>query len=173
MTGNLKPGDGGLIQRPGLMSSHMPKVRRVMGGNPTPNVNAAAVEADPDALAKPIGDLTAAIRRMVPRVLSCELKQLDANGQATGQYRVPFQSLSFLSESSATLTVTSSAPGAGAPGPGPGTGRVPAGAFVVLNLSGYVWTIYGGNPGDLVTVQAFALPQIPHTAGGAIDGGGA
>lgn len=36
---------------------------------------------------------------------------------------------------------------------------------VTVNLSGYGWTIYGGIPGELVTVQALTRPVIPSSSG--------
>lgn len=35
------------------------------------------------------------------------------------------------------------------------------GGHLNTNMKGYAWTLYGGNPGDLVTVQAFAKPLPP------------
>jgi hypothetical protein len=167
MTRNTSPeglADGGMIQRPGARSAHMPKVDRWMGGRQRPQEPNAAALTYGEEIAKAVGDLRAAIATLVPRVLGTQLYVLDSNGQATDQYRVPYSSLSIISESAKPLIVTSSPPIGSAPGRGPGVAHMPAETFAVLNLSGNVWTIYGGNAGDIVTVSAYALPQPPAAA---------
>lgn len=162
MTRNLNTPDGAIVTRPGRRMAHMMRAGLVDPKAPrgTLPANAQAVLADPE-LGKAIGDLSNAIRTMVPKVLGTGIYILDANGQATDQYRLPYGCLSLISESANKLTVASSPPQTAAPGKGPGAGRVPANGFAVLNLSGHVWTIYGGIAGELVTVTAYAVPQPP------------
>lgn len=62
--------------------------------------------------------------------------------------------------STAPLTlVAGTASGATAPTQGPGVAVIPANKGSVVNLRGNSLTIWGGNPGDQVTVQAFTQPQ--------------
>ncbi len=60
--------------------------------------------------------------------------------------------------------MTSSTQGAAAPGPGPGAARIPPKCWIVHNLAGYVWTIYGGVAGEIVTVTTFGRAQTPAAA---------
>lgn len=58
------------------------------------------------------------------------------------------------------LTLAAGTPsGATAPTQGPGVAVVPAGKGGVFNLRGNSLTVWGGTPGDVVTVQAFTQPQ--------------
>ncbi len=168
MTRNLNPGpplDGGTITRPGRRQAHMPRVPRLPLTRPAGTEGRAehAVITDP-SLVKALGDLSRVLRRMAPLVLGTEVIALDASGQAARQFRVPFAAVAVLSESAAALIVTSSTPGPGAPGPGPGAGRIPPRCYVVHNLAGYSWTIYGGAANDLVTVTTFGQAQTPAAA---------
>lgn len=113
------------------------------------------------AAIKAIGDLTNAVLSLAPVVLDSSTFQLDANGQATRQFRVPFAAVAVTSGSVARLTIASGPPGAAAPGPSAGAGHVPPLGFAAHNISGRVWTIYGGSAGDLVTVTTFGRPVPP------------
>ena len=126
------------------------------------DVEAAAIAA--------IGDLTAAVRSLAPVVLDVATFQLDANGQATRQYRVPFAAVAVTSGSLLTLTIASGPPQSAAPGSGPGAGQVPALGFAAHNIAGQAWTIYGGNPGEVVTVATFGRPVPPVSESGQITG---
>jgi hypothetical protein len=120
------------------------------------------------ALNTRIGDLGTLLDEMAPRVISTETVVLDANGTATRQYRVPYRSLGVDYFGAATLTVAAAPLAQFAPGPGPGVGKVGPGGFAVLNFRAYEWTLYG-NPGDLITVTAYARPQ---PANGVVNGTG-
>lgn len=124
-------------------------------------------EADA-ALYKAVGDMAAAVRWLTPSVLETSVAVLDANGQATKAFRVPFAALAVTSGSLKQLTVTAAAPAAAVPGPGPGAGQVPALGFAAHNLTGYAWTVYGGNPGDVITVSTFGRPIPPNSESGLI-----
>lgn len=92
--------------------------------------------------------------------------QLDALGQAAEQYRAPFAALAVTSGSAAQLLVSAGPRAVAAPGPGPGVAIVPTLGHITANMKGNAWTIYGGLPGDLVTVQAFSKPMLPIAAVG-------
>ncbi len=138
-----------------------------MSGRWPPRGPGRAGETPPDpwdqmaALAKTVGDLSGAVRRMVPVVLASRLVQLDSSGQAAGTDRVPFQALAITSFSANTLTVAAAPPGAGAPGPGPGVSQIPPRGFRVINAAANAWSVYGGNPGDLICVEEFGQPLPP------------
>lgn len=57
--------------------------------------------------------------------------------------------------------VAGTAGGTAAPANGPGVAVIPAGKGGVFNLRGHSLTIWGGTPGDVVTLQAFTHPQPP------------
>lgn len=125
-------------------------------------------EADA-ALYKAIGDMSAAVRWLTPSVLETSVAVLDANGQATKAFRVPFAALAVTSGSLKQLTVSAAgSTTSGVPGPGPGAGQVPALGFAAHNLSGYAWTVYGGSPGDVITVSTFGRPIPPNSESGLI-----
>lgn len=164
MTRNLNlgpPPDGGIVTRPGGRAAHL----RVPRGNllraPAPaGLNAEALAQGND-LAAIIGDLTRTLDRLAPAgVLGTQTYVLDSSGQATEQYKVPFAALAVDSGSASTLTITNS-PRSTAPPSGPGVAIIKPRAFVLANLKGYAWTIYGGTPGELVTVQALSRPHAP------------
>ena len=95
MTRNTNYPDGGFIDRPGRRAAHMPKIPRLPGTRVegTETRNERSIVTDPTLL-KAIGDLTGALNRMAPGVLGTELIALDASGQATRQFRVPFRAIS-------------------------------------------------------------------------------
>ena len=114
-----------------------------------------------------IGDLSKALEHLAPSVVIGEgLYQLDAAGQAAEQYRAPFAALAVTSTSGFPLIIAAGPKGIAAPGPGPGSSVVPAYGPVSVNMKGNAWTLYGGAPGDLVTVQALARPVAPAAAVG-------
>lgn len=114
-------------------------------------------------LAGAVGDMRALLDRLTPAVLGQETVQLDSNGQAARQYRVPFSALSVDYFGTGNLTVAAQALREGAPGPGPGVAKVGPGGFAVVNFRAYQWSLYGGNPGELVTVNAFGQPVPPNS----------
>lgn len=108
------------------------------------------------------GDWQKALENLAPSVvIGSATYQLDAAGQAVEQYRAPFAALAVTSGSAQQLIVSTGPRGVAAPGPGPGTAIVPNLGHVTVNLRGNAWSIYGGLPGDLVTVQAFSKPMVP------------
>lgn len=133
------------------------------GPAPAPD-HAGAYDRQFAELGQAVGDLTAVITGLAPKVLGSRLVALDANGQAAGNLRVPYQALSVTSFSTSTLTVAAAPLGSSAPGPGPGVCQIPPRGFRVYNARAHAWSIYGGSPGDLVFVEAFALPQPPAAA---------
>lgn len=97
---------------------------------------------------------------IVNQVLSSALYVLDSNGIAGESFVTPYGSVAIANHGTADVTITSGPPQGQAPGRGKGVGRVGAGAFEVINLTGTEWTLYGG-AGGLVTVQTFVRPQPP------------
>lgn len=109
-----------------------------------------------------VGDMTGLLAKLEPgKVADSRTVILDASGQATVQTRLPFQALHVTSHSENLLTITSSTPQANAPTNGPGVGIVGIRGQQTFNMAGYCWSLYGGNPGDQVTVQAFTRPMPP------------
>jgi len=109
-----------------------------------------------------VGDMTKFLRLLEPAVcLDTRTVQLDANGQATAQFRVPFRAVHVTSQSAAALTITASPPAASAPANGPGVAMVHAGGQETFNIGGYAWSIYGGTAGEQVTVQTFSRNLNP------------
>lgn len=109
-----------------------------------------------------VGDLSKVLDELVPRVIGLETVVLDANGTAMRQYRVPFRSLFVDSQSAKVLTVAGMPLQTSAPTAGPGVGFVRIGGAAVLNMRAYQWSIYGGNPGELVTVTVYGMPLPPY-----------
>lgn len=144
--------------------THMPKVPRWDGSRPpvlSPTAQQALrIELD-QQLAGVMGDLTTALRSMVPTVLGSETLVLDANGTASRSYRLPFRSITVTSFSAQKLTVAPSPLQGAAPTLGPGVAIIAPTGYRVCNFSSYVWSIYGGTAGDQVVVEAFAQPQPP------------
>lgn len=146
------------------VATHMPKVPR-WDGSDTPVLSPTAQQAHriqlDEHLASVIGDLTTALRGMVPVVLGSETVVLDANGTASRSYRLPYRSISVTSFSAGKLTVASAPLGSGAPPLGPGIAVIAPQGYRVCNFSAYVWSIYGGTAGEQVVIEAFAEPQPP------------
>jgi hypothetical protein len=117
-----------------------------------------------DELRAAMGDLAGAIRSIVPVVLSSETWILDANGQCSREYRVPFRSVAVWSFSAQRLTIASGPKQSAVPTQGPGVGLVPINGFRVFNIGGHAWAVYGGTPGDAVCVEAYGLPMPPSAA---------
>lgn len=113
-----------------------------------------------------LGDVSRLLGELAPAVLGTRTYKLDANGAATDQYRIPYRCIVIDSQSQAQLTAANMTLQSEAPGIGPGVGFVRPGGFAVHNFRGYSWSVYGGNPGDLIAVTAYATPQDP-AAGGA------
>jgi hypothetical protein len=115
-----------------------------------------------------IGDMSDALKYLTPTpVLGSATYVLNAAGQATEQYRTPFRALAITSASAGQLTLSSSPPQASAPGPGVGSAIILPRGFAVVNMGpGYVWTIYGGSPGEQISVQAFTTPQMAQSVPG-------
>lgn len=110
-----------------------------------------------------VGDLSKVLDELVPRVVGQETIALDANGTATRQFRVPFRSVYVESQSAQVLTVAGMPMQTSPPGTGPGIAHVRPGGAAVANIRAYQWSIWGGTPGDLVTVTVFGHPQPPAT----------
>jgi len=109
-----------------------------------------------------VGDMTRLLARLEPALcLDTRTVQLDASGQATASFHVPFAAVHVTSQSAVALTITASPPGAGAPANGAGVAVVHAAGQETFNISGYTWTIYGGAAGEQVTVQTFTRNVNP------------
>lgn len=108
-----------------------------------------------------IGDLSKLLDELAPKVIGYETVALDANGQATRSYRVPFRAVYVESQSAHLLTVASSPVETDVPVFGPGVGYVKIGGASVLNMRAYTWAIWGGVANELVTVTVFSQPQPP------------
>jgi hypothetical protein len=115
-----------------------------------------------------MGDISGALLAMTPGVLSARTVALDGNGTAAGQERLPYRALAVSSYSARLLTIAAAPLAGSAPGPGPGVSQVQPGGFRVMNASAYAWSIYGGAPGELVTVEAFSRPQPPNADTGTL-----
>lgn len=126
-----------------------------------PNESWAELAGTNKQLAAAVGDLRGVLHALVPQVIGNQTVALDANGQAGGQFRLPYRCLVVDSQSAKVLTVAN-APLGIQPGAGVGIGFVRVGGYSVLNIAGYTWAIYGGNAGELVTVAAYANPQQPY-----------
>jgi hypothetical protein len=132
--------------------------------------------AEPDkwhGIVAAIGDLQQAIAAMSPAVLQTATYLLNAQGQAAEQFRVPYRALSVISLSNLPLTVSSAPLQASAPGPGAGAAVIPARGSATVNLSGNVLSVYGGSPGDVVTVTAYSRPMPPAAAAASLPALGA
>lgn len=126
-----------------------------------PRNQETALAATHERLVTVIGDLSGALVKMAPRVIGVQTVVLDALGTASGQYRLPYQSLFIDSFSASTLTVASMPLQSAAPNAGPGVALVRPGGAAVVNLRSYLWSVYGGTPGERVTITAYANPQPP------------
>lgn len=109
-----------------------------------------------------IGDISTALQAMTPTAVLGEATYLlDSAGGAGDQYRIPFAALHVTSMSGSLLTVAASPRMTGAPRSGPGVALIPPGASRVCHMKGYAWSVYGGSPGEAVTVEAFTRPVPP------------
>lgn len=108
-----------------------------------------------------IGDLSKLLRALSPAVLGAGTYQFTATGQVGEQYRVPFAAVAIASNSQAQLILTADTAKQSGPSSGPGVAIVPPRGFIVANMTGNAWTVYGGNPGDQVTITAFTRPLPP------------
>jgi hypothetical protein len=125
---------------------------------------AHGAQRTPEDLYEAMGDLAGAIRSMVPIVLSSETWALDASGQASREYRVPFRSIAVWSFSAQRLTLTDAPKQTAAPPAGPGVAIIPINGFKLSNLASHAWSIYGGTAGDLICVETYGLPMPPAAA---------
>lgn len=121
-----------------------------------------------DPLAGAVGDLSDALRHLLRGTPTLQTASyvVGASGVVTDTYNVPYAALAVVSLSANPLVLTSAAPGPGSPGPGPGSANVPVRGFAAVNIEGRAWTLYGGNPGDLITVTAFTKPIPPDVTPG-------
>lgn len=108
-----------------------------------------------------VGELAKAMQAMTPAVIGAQTVALDANGSGHAEYRLPYRSVFVDSNSAHLLTVANMPLQSAAPGSGPGVGFVRPGGHALFSFAGYAWSVYGGAPGDLVTVQVFAYPLAP------------
>lgn len=118
----------------------------------------------PEDLYNAMGDLAAAIASMVPVVLSSETWILNAAGQATREYHLPFRSIAVWSYSAQRLTVANAPIQSGPPTNGAGVAIVPINGFKLSNIAGLCWSIYGGTQGDIVCVETYGVPMPPTAA---------
>jgi hypothetical protein len=126
----------------------------------SPTAHQAAQLEALGAIRGALGDMSGLLDRLAPAVIAQKTVQLDANGTATDQFRIPFRSISVDYFGGSTLTVAAAPLGVGAPGPGVGVAKVGPGGFAVCNMRATVVSFYG-LPGDLVTYCCMALPQPP------------
>lgn len=118
-----------------------------------------------------IGDLSDLLRMMLPgSVLGEDTYQLDRFGQAGDQYKIPFAALAISSTSASQLSLCADTLKIGPPPSGPGVAVIPPRGFAVVNMKGYAWSVYGGTPGDQITIQAFTRPQVPIFEAGPLTG---
>ena len=118
-------------------------------------------------MATAVGDLAKVLEHLAPSVvIGSNTFQLDASGQAAEQYRAPYAALTVTSTSAFPLIISAGPKGVAAPGPGPGSAVVPSYGHISVNMKGNAWSLYGGAPGDLVTVQALARPVAPLASSG-------
>lgn len=108
-----------------------------------------------------VGDLTQVMRRMAPFVLGVQTVILDINGQGSVNYRVPYGCVFVDSASTHVLTIANAPLQSAAPGGGPGVAFVRIGGNRLVNFQSNVLSIYGGQAGELVTVEAFGHPLAP------------
>lgn|GEM_PF-3199834 len=135
-----------------------PRKSELPGGNAG---HAGLAGPEPD-WPKAIGDLTDLLRKMLPgSVLGEDTYQLSVLGQAADQYKIPFAALAISSNSASQLFLTADTLKIGPPPSGPGVAVIPPRGFAVVNMKGYAWSVYGGSPGDQITIQAFTRPQPP------------
>jgi hypothetical protein len=137
-----------------------------LGGNCTQALAAQLLDSTEKThkLTGVMGDLTKVLDRMTPVVIGVQTVVLDSVGCATVSYRLPYQSLFVDSASAQLLTVANSPLQTGAPNAGPGVAFVRPGGNAVINFRAYQWSVYGGLPGDKVTVTAFAHPHAAHAS---------
>lgn len=161
------PPDGGEPPSPPRRASHLitRRVQLADRGEATRDPNTADVAARAD-YAKVLGDLARAVRALAPVVLQTETIVLDGSGAVSRQFKVPYSCVAVDSNSAALLTLAAATLGAAAPASGPGVANIKPRSFVVANLSGYAWTLYGGSAGEQVTIQTLGRPQTPLSVAG-------
>lgn len=137
------------------------RLPRLPAGDNASARQAAELGAHLDQLATVIGQLGPMLDELAPGVIATETVVLDANGQATRQFRIPFRSVAIDYWGAALLTVAAAPLAGAAPGPGPGVAKVGPGGFAVVNMRAYQFSLYG-NPGEQVTFTALAKPQPPN-----------
>jgi hypothetical protein len=126
----------------------------------SPTAHQAAVLESLGEIRGALGDMSGLLDRLAPTVIAQKTVQLDANGTAFDQFRIPFRSIGVDYFGAGTLTVSAAPLGVGAPGPGVGIAKVGPGGFAVCNMRSTVVSFYG-SPGDFVTFTAYGLPQAP------------
>ena len=97
---------------------------------------------------------------VVNEILWAGVVQLDANGQHTRSFEVPFAALTLANFGAATLVGVTAPPAAQAPGPGPGQVQVRTNTARTKSLAGTILTLYG-TPGAMVDLTVHANPQPP------------
>lgn len=124
--------------------------RPLPGG--TPDGPVAALEEHMAAARQHLDQIARQLRaRAGPGVLETATITIPASGvYAQDRYRIPYASVAVLNTGAAGLTVTSSPAQDAAPGGGQGTVKIPAGAFLAINLAGSALSIYGA-AGTVVT----------------------
>ena len=120
-------------------------------------------------VADAIGDLSKVMRALSPAVLGSATYQVGPAGNPpTESYARRFEALTIASTSQQYLVLTSDTAKQSAPGSGPGVAIVPPRGFLVAHMTGHAWTVYGGLPGDQITMTAFTRPLPPAMSTGAV-----
>lgn len=115
-----------------------------------------------------VGDMTKLLAKLEPaQVLDTRTVILDGSGQAAAQFRLPFAAVHITSLSQSVLTITAQPSQNNAPTNGAGVGLIGIRAVAAFNIGGYAWNLYGGTPGEQVTVQTFSKTILPSGGPGA------
>lgn len=101
--------------------------------------------------------------QVVNDVLTSELLTLDATGQASREFRVPFGSVTVANPNGSEVILQGGGAQGSPPGGGNGVHAIPSGTQRTINLSHHVLTLYG-TPGARISLEAFTKAQPP-TAG--------
>lgn len=110
------------------------------------------------------GRMTEAISRLhgvvVNNCLTTETLILDAAGQASRDWTVPYGSVAVHNAGPAALTIVNGTPTGSAPVSGIGVVVIPSGAGITANMAGRTLSLYG-SPGAGVILSVFTKPQPP------------
>lgn len=115
-----------------------------------------------------LGTAATAFRELrYTKVLETASFKFNAAGVISRDYPVPYSAVTVISQSTAKVTIANQPNAGAAPTEGQGTAIVGPLGFGTYNLAGRSLTLYG-NPGDYVTITAYATPQTPAAAPGQV-----